>query len=307
MPDITGSGYAEQAAEDRARGVDPFSSPEVGHDPARARALLAEAGYEVVREGDELRAKGFPPLEILYNTGEGHAQVAVAIQDMWKRHLGVSAALRSEEWRVMLKDLRDGNFQVIRLGWLADYNHPQTWLGTFLSQSPQNRSGWADAEFDEAVAEAARDGRSRGEHPALPGGRAAGARRDVQDTALLRGEADPGEAVGEGYIPNARNTQLIKWLWIDPDWQRRPAGEPPPVLELPPPGRAGRGSERSRSATVDAQRRAGGSALQQLRHRVEHPPVRDHPAVQRDRHDARGAGAGELAGAGGTIITSKGV
>ncbi|WP_437900547.1 peptide ABC transporter substrate-binding protein [Sorangium sp. So ce124] len=241
VPDITGSGYAEQAAEDRARGADPFSSPEVGHDPARARALLAEAGYEVVREGDELRAKGFPPLEILYNTGEGHAQVAVAIQDMWKRHLGVSAALRSEEWRVMLKDLRDGNFQVIRLGWLADYNHPQTWLGTFLSQSPQNRSGWADAEFDKAVAEAAATA-DLGE--SIRRFRAAERRAlDGMCRIPLYFEEKPTlvKPWVRGYIPNARNTQLIKWLWIDPDWQKGPAGEPPPVLELPPPGRLGGG------------------------------------------------------------------
>ncbi|XXX81746.1 peptide ABC transporter substrate-binding protein [Sorangium sp. So ce134] len=239
VPDITGSGYAEQAAEDRARGADPFSSPEVGHDPARARALLAEAGYEVARDGDSLRAKGFPPLEILYNTGEGHGQVAVAIQDMWKRHLGISATLRNEEWRVMLKNLRDGNFQVIRLAWYADYNHPQTWLGTFLSYSPNNRSGWADAAFDEELRGAA----------AIADPRESIRRFRVAERRALDGmcriplyfEEKPTlvKPWVRGYIPNARSTQLIKWLWIDPDWQHRPAGDPPPVLELPPPGRLG--------------------------------------------------------------------
>ncbi|WP_437941902.1 peptide ABC transporter substrate-binding protein [Sorangium sp. So ce341] len=237
VPDITGSGYAEQVAEDRARGADPFASPEVGHDPARARALLAEAGYEVVREGDELRAKGFPPLEVLYNTGEGHGQVAVAIQDMWKRHLGISATLRNEEWRVMLKNLRDGNFQVIRLAWYADYNHPQTWLGNFLSYSPNNRSGWADAEFDEELRRAAAIADPR---ESIRRFRAAERRAlDGMCRIPLYFEEKPTlvKPWVRGYIPNARNTQLVKWLWIDPDWQRRPAGEPPPVLELPPPGR----------------------------------------------------------------------
>ncbi|WP_437785740.1 peptide ABC transporter substrate-binding protein [Sorangium sp. So ce1097] len=241
VPDITGSGYAEQAAEDRARGADPFSSPEVGHDPARARALLAEAGFEVVREGDELRAKGFPPIEVLYNTGEGHGQVAVAIQDMWKRHLGISVTLRNEEWRVMLGNLQEGNFQVIRLAWYADYNHPQTWLGTFLSYSPNNRSGWADAGFDELVRRAAATA-DPGESIRLY--------RTAERRALdgmcripLYFEEKPTlvKPWVRGFIPNARSTQLIKWLWIDPDWQHRPAGEPPPVLELPPPGRLGGG------------------------------------------------------------------
>ncbi|WP_437947889.1 peptide ABC transporter substrate-binding protein [Sorangium sp. So ce296] len=239
VPDITGSGYAEQVAEDRARGADPFASLEVGHDPARARALLAEAGYEVVREGDELRAKGFPPLEVLYNTGEGHGQVAVAIQDMWKRHLGISATLRNEEWRVMLKNLRDGNFQVIRLAWYADYNHPQTWLGNFLSYSPNNRSGWADAEFDEELRRAAAIADPR---ESIRRFRAA-ERRALDGMCRIPLYFEEKTTLVKpwvrGYIPNARNTQLVKWLWIDPDWQHRPAGEPPPVLELPPPGRLG--------------------------------------------------------------------
>ncbi|AUX22639.1 peptide ABC transporter substrate-binding protein [Sorangium cellulosum] len=239
VPDITGSGYAEQVAEDRRRGADPFARAEVGHDPARARALLAEAGYEIVREGDGLRARGFPPIEVLYNTGEGHGQVAVAIQDMWKRHLGISVTLRNEEWRVMLDNLSSGNFQVIRLAWYADYNHPHTWLGTFLSYSSQNRSGWADAEFDEMVRKAAAVA-----DPAESIRLYRAAERRALDGMCripLYFEEKPTlvKPWVRGFLPNARNTQLMRWLWIDPDWQSKPAGAPPPAPELPPPGRLG--------------------------------------------------------------------
>ncbi len=152
VPDYTGSGYDEAVAEDRKLGVDPFSSPDVSFNPERARAMLAEAGHEVVREGDGYRAKNFPALELLYNTSEGHKQIAVAVQDMWKRHLGISVTLRNEEWKVMLKNVRDGHYQVVRFGWIGEYNHPATWLGTLLSYSPQNRTGWADQEFDDLMA-----------------------------------------------------------------------------------------------------------------------------------------------------------
>ncbi|MFP4542299.1 MAG: peptide ABC transporter substrate-binding protein, partial [Opitutales bacterium] len=47
------------------------------HDPEEARALLAAAGYA---EGE-----GFPQVEFLYNTSEGHKQIAEIIQQMWKR------------------------------------------------------------------------------------------------------------------------------------------------------------------------------------------------------------------------------
>src|SRR5690606_20934750 len=95
-------------------------------------------------------------LEILYNTAEGHRTLAVAIQDMWKRHLGIHVQLRNEEWKVFLKNLRDGNFQIARFGWIGDYNHPHSWLETFTSHSHNNWTGHSDPSFDALLAEAAR-------------------------------------------------------------------------------------------------------------------------------------------------------
>ena len=85
-------------------GAGPIPSPRAGFDPEAARAALSQAGYVPVREGDEWRAPGFPPHEILYNTGEGHRMIAVATcRAMWKeapRHHGVPPRL---EWKVLLK------------------------------------------------------------------------------------------------------------------------------------------------------------------------------------------------------------
>ncbi|WP_234023847.1 peptide ABC transporter substrate-binding protein [Sorangium cellulosum] len=240
VPEFTGSGYAEAVAEDKRRGVDPFSSPEVGFNPERGRALLAEAGYEVVREGDGYRAKDFPALEILYNTSEGHKQIAVAIQDMWKRHLGVAATLRNEEWKVMLKNVRDGHFQAVRFGWNGEFNHPATWLGTFLSYSPQNRTRWADSEFDEMM-------------------RVAATTADPKESIQLFRKAEKRAVDGmakiplyfytkstllkpwvKGFVGNARGMQLVQWLWIDPNWRDNPSNEIAfPQLEFPEPGRLG--------------------------------------------------------------------
>lgn len=238
VPDSTGRGYAEQAAADRAAGKDPFSAPDVLFNPERARALLEQAGYPVVREGDGYRASGFPPLEILYNVNEGNRHVAVAVQSMWKRHLGISASLRSEDWKVMLKNVRDGHFQVVRLGQSANYNHPHAFLEPFLSESPQNYTGWADKELDAAV--------ERGLSASDP----------IESIRLYR-EAEARALAGMSRIPlffytkstlikpwvkgfhgNLRNVHLVKWLWLDPDWQKNSDNAPafPPPL-LPEPGR----------------------------------------------------------------------
>jgi oligopeptide transport system substrate-binding protein len=238
VPDFTGRGYAEQAAADREAGADPFASSDSGHNPERARALLAEAGYPVVSEAGGYRASGFPPLEILYNTNEGHRHIAIAVQSMWKRHLGVSATLRNEEWKVMLKSVRDGQFQVARGGMGANYNHPHTFLDLFLSYSPQNATGWADKEFDALI-------------------KAALAAPDRKESIKLYRKAEERAVAGmsrlplyfytkstllkpwvKGYYGTVRMVHHIKWLWIDEAWRERPENRPaftPP--ELPEPGR----------------------------------------------------------------------
>jgi oligopeptide transport system substrate-binding protein len=235
VPDITGAGYDRQVAEDRAAGADPFATD--GFDPAAARALLVEAGYAPVREDGAWRAPGFPSLTILYNNGEGHRQIAVAVQAMWKQHLGVTAALRSAEWKVLLKMYRDGDFQVVRYGQTADYDHPHTFLAPFLGDSPQNHTGWRDDAFDRTLAQAAAtaDGRE--------GIRLYRAAERIAVDAMPRiplyfyTRSTLVKPWVKGFRGSKRDPHAIQFLWLDPDWQQSTSSEPafqPP--ELPPPG-----------------------------------------------------------------------
>jgi oligopeptide transport system substrate-binding protein len=218
VPDFVGLGYADRVAADKAAGKDPFA--QFAFDPEKGRKLLGDAGYPVVREGDGWRAQGFAGLEILYNTGEGHKSIAIAIQDMWKRHLGVTASLRNEEWRVMLKNVRDGNFHVVRFAWVGDYNHPHTWLETFASQSPQNHTGWGDGAFDELLASAAATS-----DQALSIERYRQAElRAVEGMAKMPLYFYTRSILVKpwvrGFVGNTRNLHLVKWFSIDPDWEK---------------------------------------------------------------------------------------
>jgi len=110
-----------------------------------AQALLAEAGYP---DGE-----GFPELELLYNTGEGHQKVAVAIQEMWKENLGIDISLRNQEWAVFQDTRTQGNFQIARGGWIGDYIDPLTFLGMFRSGSPMNYGKWENENYNQLLAD----------------------------------------------------------------------------------------------------------------------------------------------------------
>ena len=64
----------------------------IGGNVEEARRLLAEAGYP--------DGKGFPSLDLLYNTTEGHRIIAEAIQQMWKKNLNINVTLQNQEWKV---------------------------------------------------------------------------------------------------------------------------------------------------------------------------------------------------------------
>lgn len=129
------------------RGIGNYVPPTgPATDPERARRLLAEAGFP---EGD-----GFPQLEILFNSSENHRLIAEAIQEMWRRELGISCRLVNQELRVYLENRRLINYEICRSGWVADYLDPLSFLGILTSGNPDNQTGWSSPDYDRLIEQA---------------------------------------------------------------------------------------------------------------------------------------------------------
>jgi oligopeptide transport system substrate-binding protein len=161
----------------------------------------------------------------------------VAIQDMWKRNLGVTATLRNEEWKVMLKNHRDGNFNVVRGGWVGEVNHPQTFLNVFLSTSPENQTGWGDPAFDAALKAAASTSDPKENMRAYRRAESLAMAGMARIPFYFYTKSTLIKPWVKGFVGLPLGSHLIQYLWIDPDGVNHEGNEfayPPP--EFPPPG-----------------------------------------------------------------------
>lgn len=120
-----------------------FGIPADTSGTEEAKRLLAEAGYP---EG-----AGFPTMEILYNTSEGHKAIAEVIQEMWKKNLNINVTISNQDWAVFLDTRHQGNFTVARHGWTADYVDPMTFLDLWTSYSGNNDAQWENLAYDALI------------------------------------------------------------------------------------------------------------------------------------------------------------
>lgn len=151
---VTGAG--EQPAWTLVPPASAFAAPTRAEALARARSLYAAAGYGADRPLE---------IELRFNSSSQNRRLMLAIAAMWREQLGVRTRLRNEEWKVFVRNRRARVLtQAFRGGWNADLRDPLNFLETFTSTSPLNATGFADAEFDDLLAQSQRsaDATARG-------------------------------------------------------------------------------------------------------------------------------------------------
>ena len=129
------------------------------HDVEKARQLLAEAGFP--------NGEGWPGVELLYNTSEGHRKIAVALQQMWKDALNIDVTLTNQEWKVYLDSVDQMNFQMARRGWVGDYVDANNFLDMFLCGGGNNSTGFCEQAYDDMILRQAPQAKTREERYAI--------------------------------------------------------------------------------------------------------------------------------------------
>ncbi len=144
------------------------SLPPYPHDPAKARELLAEAGWTPGKNGI-LEKDGQPfSFTVLVNQGnEERVKVATILQQEF-RAVGVEMHIRTVEWAAFLKEfVNKGNFDALILAWniLQDPDIFDVWHSSAISENGLNFVRYRNAEVDEMLekgrATADRDVRKR--------------------------------------------------------------------------------------------------------------------------------------------------
>ena|ERR1700722_18795724 len=108
-----------------------------------ARELYAKAGY----------SSDHPVhLRLYFNSGEAIQRIMIAVAENLKQNLGIDSELQADEFRVFLTGRKDRQkWEIARLGWWADFEDAENFLGIFSKDSAQNDPYYVSDSFESAL------------------------------------------------------------------------------------------------------------------------------------------------------------
>lgn len=127
---------------------DPATVPGYRYDPARAAALLAEAGFP--------NGRGLPGITLLCSAD--YLDLCTFIVRQWE-DLGIRVQIEATETATLRERMRKGQAPFFRASWIADYPDAESFLTCFYSKNgaPPNYTGFKNAAFDQLYDAALRE------------------------------------------------------------------------------------------------------------------------------------------------------
>ena len=175
--------------------------------PARvalARKLMQDAGYGP-----------FNKLSLTYLTpGNPDNKRLAAVYQAMTRQIFVDLRIVTADYPLVLRALRQGQYQLAYTNWLADFSDATNFLDLLRSGSPGNYAGYKNPKFDAAMAAAQKEP-DPAKRAALLQAAHRIARADmpwVPIRFLSQTEA-VGPRVG-GYVQNPWDYNRSRWLWM---------------------------------------------------------------------------------------------
>ncbi|WP_044913181.1 peptide ABC transporter substrate-binding protein [Butyrivibrio sp. WCE2006] len=149
---LDGNGGVFKTSDDKYKFPDASST---GYFPAektensvqQAKSLFEEAGFKFGSDG-KLSPDTPLAFEFLTNDSQSHVLVAESIQrDL--AEVGIEVTIVKQDWNTFQQNRKDGNYDVAREGWLADFNDPINMLEMFLTDSGNNDPQFGREPLDE--------------------------------------------------------------------------------------------------------------------------------------------------------------
>ena len=124
--DATAQGYYDPSAINK----------DAAGTTAKAKELLMAAGFKFDDNG-KLSAETPIVIEYLTNQSSGHIAIAESMQQDFAA-VGISMSIQVQDWNVFLEERKNGNFDIAREGWIADFNDPINMLEMWTTTSGNN-------------------------------------------------------------------------------------------------------------------------------------------------------------------------
>ena len=124
-------------------GYVPGAFPYSKYDVEQAKQLLAKAGYP--------DGQGFPTIKLSFNSGAGHEDVMALVQADLKA-IGITAEFDTSDAPTYWDKAQNGEYQIGRSGWIADYPIIDNFLASnLISTAADNYARYKNTAVDDAI------------------------------------------------------------------------------------------------------------------------------------------------------------